>query len=152
MSDLLIRRAIPNANALIAAVGADDQAAVAEVLTDLDTSELHALAIVLASYNTPGASETDLLRAATSQAAHRFGIPEDHIRSTSRRREALDARAVAMYVGYLLGISYSAIGREIGRDHSTVIHAVTRVGETPRLRGIAHNIAELLGWDREAVA
>lgn len=152
MSDLLIKRAIPNATALIAAVANHDEAAVAEVLTTLDVGELHALAIVLASYQAPGSSEADLIRAGVTQAAQRFGIPEAHLRSSSRRQEALDARAVAMYVGWLLGISYSAIGREIGRDHSTVIHAVSRVGETPRLRGIAHNIAEMLGWDREAVA
>jgi chromosomal replication initiation ATPase DnaA len=152
VSDLLIKRALPNAAALVEAVEADDQAAVAEILTTLDVPALHALAIVLAAQSVPETTEGELLRGAVAYAARSFGTTPATVLGSSRAREAVDARAVVAYVGWLLGVSYSRTGREIGRDHSTVMHAVGRVGETPRLRGIAQGIAERLGWDREAAA
>lgn len=149
MSDLLIKRAMPNAAALVDAVANEDQAEVAQVLTTLSTTELHALAIVLAAQVAPETTEAEKMRRAVRLAAGAFGTTTTIVLGTSRVREAIDARAVAAYVGHLLGLSYSRIGREIGRDHSTVMHACGRVGETPRLRGVSHRIAEQLGWDRE---
>lgn len=149
MSDLAIKRALPNAVALIDAVTAEDQAAVADVLTTLTVTELHALAIILAARCIPDDSETELMTKAVARAAGALCTSPSVVLGSSRRREAIDARAVACYIGYLLGISYSRIGREIGRDHSSVMHAVGRVGETPRLRGAAQRIAEQLGWNRE---
>lgn len=150
MNDLAIKRAMPNAAALIDAVAGEDRAAVGEVLTTLTTTELHALAIVLAAQIVPATTEAEQMRKAVGHAAAAFGISASMALGSSRTREAIDARAVASYVGYLLGMSSVRIGKEIGRDHSTVLHARGRVGETPRLRGIAQRIAEGLGWDREA--
>lgn len=152
MSDLLIKRALPQAADLIEAVAAEDQAAVAEILTGLNRTELYALTIVLAGQQLPATTETEQMDKAIQLAANAFGCTTGVVLSASRRREALDARATAAYVGHLLGINYTRIGREIGRDHSTVISACSRVGETPRLRGLAHRIAEQLGWDRELVS
>lgn len=152
MSELAIKRAMPSAVALIEAVANEDQADVTAILTTMDTTELHALAIVLAARCIPDDSESELMTKAIARAAGAMATNATVVLSSSRRREAIDARAVACYVGYLLGISYSRVGREIGRDHSTVMHAVGRVGETPRLRGAAQRIAESLGWDREAAS
>jgi chromosomal replication initiation ATPase DnaA len=68
--------------------------------------------------------------------------------SGDRHQAALNARQVVCYVARLLGLSYSEIGREFEQHHTTIINAVVRVGETPRLRGIAASIAAELGWDR----
>lgn len=152
MSDLLIKRAQPNAAALIEAVADEDPAAVAEVLTTLDRQNLYALAIVLAGQVMPATTEDEKMRQAVTHAAHAFGITTTELLSLSRAREVIDARASAAYVGKLLGLSSVAVGRHIGRDHSTVLHAWGRVGETPRLRGISRRIAEQLGWNREEVA
>lgn len=152
MSDLLIKRAMPIAAALIEAVDNEDPAAVADVLTGLDTTTLHALTVVLAARCVPDTPEAEKVTQAVHRAAGALGTTASIVLSTSRQREAIDARGVACYVGYLLGMNYSAIGREIGRDHSTVMAAVSRVGQTPRLRKLATRIAENLGWDREDIA
>lgn len=150
--DLLIKRARPDAAALVEAVAAEDADAIAGILTTLDTPALYALAIVLADHAAPESTEGETLRNAIALSARAFGTTAAVALGSSRAREAVDARAVVCYVGWLFGISYSRTGREIGRDHSTVMHAVGRVGETPRLRGIAQSIAERLGWDREVAS
>ena len=152
MNDLLIQRAIPSASALIEAVQDHDADTVADILTTLDVPQLHALAIVLADLSRPPASEDEHLGHAIDLAARVFRVPPAAITGPSRNRELVDARAVVCYAGRLLGGSYSGIGRHLGRDHSTVMHACGRVGETPRLRRIATDIAERLGWNREDVA
>lgn len=152
MSDLLIKRALPQAAALVEAVAAGDQDGVAEVLLGRTNAELYALAIVLAGQQLPPEAETEQMSKAVYLTAAAFGTTTSVVLSESRRREALDARATAAYVGHLLGLTYSRIGAELGRDHSTVIHSCGRVGETPRLRGLAQRIAEQLGWDRELVS
>ncbi|HET9689508.1 MAG TPA: chromosomal replication initiator protein DnaA [Acidimicrobiales bacterium] len=59
-----------------------------------------------------------------------FDIPVDEICGTSRRRPLVNARQVGMYVfRELTDFSYPAIAREFGgRDHTTVIHAVEKIG------------------------
>lgn len=149
MSDLLIKRAQPNAAALIEAVADEDADAVAEVLTTLDRQGLYALAVVLAGQLMPEDDDTEKMRKAVAMSAHAFGLSASETLGASRERAALDSRAVAAYVGRLFGLSSVRVGKAIGRDHSTVLNAWGRVAETPRLRGIAHRIAEQLGWDRE---
>ena len=53
-----------------------------------------------------------------------FGID---IRKRSRMREYVDLRIVFCYRMRREGLSYSAIGRAIGRDHSTVISCCERM-------------------------
>lgn len=60
-----------------------------------------------------------------------FGFSVDDIIGASRRRPLVTARQVAMYVfREATDLSYPAIAREFGgRDHTTVIHAVDKIGK-----------------------
>lgn len=152
---------LPAAAALAVAVCDYDPDGVAEVLTTLQTAELHALAIALAANVdldkpltiTPeaviDANDKTTFRA-LQLTAEMFNIPIGAILSTSRRREHADARAVAMYVCRLAGMSSPNTGSYFNRDHSTVLHAWGRVGESARLRGLAHRVAIQCGWMRDA--
>ncbi len=64
------------------------------------------------------------------QTSEMFAFPVDEIRGQSRRRPLVTARQVGMYVmRELTDLSYPAIAREFGgRDHTTVIHAVEKIG------------------------
>jgi chromosomal replication initiator protein len=59
-----------------------------------------------------------------------FAFTIDEIRGQSRRRPLVTARQIGMYVmRELTDLSYPAIAREFGgRDHTTVIHAVDKIG------------------------
>ena len=59
-----------------------------------------------------------------------FGFDVEEIIGASRRRPLVTARQVAMYVfREITDLSYPAIAREFGgRDHTTVIHAVDKIG------------------------
>jgi chromosomal replication initiator protein len=69
----------------------------------------------------------DLIMRKTSEM---FGYSEEEIRGKSRRRPLVIARQIGMYVfREMTDMSYPAIAREFGgRDHTTVIHAVEKVG------------------------
>ncbi|MFM8861189.1 MAG: chromosomal replication initiator protein DnaA [Acidimicrobiia bacterium] len=62
--------------------------------------------------------------------ADMFDFTVDEIRGQSRRRPLVTARQIGMYVmRELTDLSYPAIAREFGgRDHTTVIHAVDKIG------------------------
>lgn len=143
--------ALPDAAALVCAVADHDQAEVARVLAGI--TDWTAVAVVLAGHVpadssltfvghlTPEAKALTILRA----AAVRFGTTIAAIRSESRERVDLDARAVAQAAMRYAGLSSTFIGRQTCRDHSTVLYAAGRVGENPRLRGIALSFADLVG-------
>ena len=59
-----------------------------------------------------------------------FGFTVEDIWGKSRRRPLVTARQIGMYVmRELTDLSYPAIAREFGgRDHTTVIHAVEKIG------------------------
>ena len=59
-----------------------------------------------------------------------FTFSVDDIRGKSRRRPLVIARQIGMYVfREMTDLSYPAIAREFGgRDHTTVIHAVEKIG------------------------
>jgi len=65
-----------------------------------------------------------------------FGFTIDEIRGQSRRRPLVTARQIGMYVmRELTDLSYPAIAREFGgRDHTTVIHAVDKIGKLMKER------------------
>lgn len=109
-------------------------------------------AIVSVLGRLPDAEQPEPIEAAIERSAQTFGVTVAAILSPSRVRENVDARAVVCYTARLLGYSYVAIGHKLDRDHSTIMHACSRVGESPRLRGIAQRMAEHLGWDRDAEA
>ncbi|MXZ29773.1 MAG: chromosomal replication initiator protein DnaA [Acidimicrobiia bacterium] len=58
-----------------------------------------------------------------------FGVGVEEIMGTSRRRQLVTARHIAMYVmRELTELSFPAIASEFGdRDHTTVIHAVNKI-------------------------
>jgi len=64
------------------------------------------------------------------ETADMFGFEVEEIIGASRRRPLVTARQVAMYVfREITDLSYPAIAREFGgRDHTTVIHAVDKIG------------------------
>jgi chromosomal replication initiator protein len=69
----------------------------------------------------------DLILTLTSEM---FAFPIEDIRGKSRRRPLVTARQIGMYVmREMTDLSYPAIAREFGgRDHTTVIHAVEKIG------------------------
>jgi chromosomal replication initiator protein len=60
-----------------------------------------------------------------------FGITRDLMLSKTRKREIVQARQIAMYLGRsLTKVSLAAIGSQIGgKDHATVLHACTTVND-----------------------
>lgn len=136
------------ADDLARAVADDDQAATDETFAGLTKADLRQLAVELARRAGPSDSDAEIVHAAADYAARMFGTTRESVLSGSRRREDCDARQVACYAAALLGCGYKSIGRQIGRDHSTVMHGCTRVGEVSRLRNAACRIAGRLGWDR----
>jgi chromosomal replication initiator protein len=70
------------------------------------------------------------------KVAQRYGFTVEEITGKSRRRPLVTARQVAMYViRELTDLSYPAIAREFGgRDHTTVIHAVEKIGKEMKER------------------
>jgi len=76
-----------------------------------------------------------------------FGFSIEDITGQSRRRPLVTARQIAMYVTReLTDLSYPAIAREFGgRDHTTVIHAVEKIGALmPERRQIYDQVTELI--------
>ena len=57
-----------------------------------------------------------------------YNIEEAVIRGTLKNKNTAEARQVAMYlVRKLTNLSLPDIGKEFGRDHSTVIHSLKKV-------------------------
>lgn len=66
--------------------------------------------------------------------ADKFNLNSDVLFSKSRVKDVAEARMMVMYLGgKLLGLSTGAIGRNLGRKHSTVIHGIKTVKD--RLEG-----------------
>ncbi len=63
-----------------------------------------------------------------SQVCKFFSIEESIIRSTLKNKGTNEARQVAMYlIRKLTNLSFPEIGKEFGRDHTTVIHACNKI-------------------------
>jgi chromosomal replication initiator protein len=83
--------------------------------------------------------------------AQEFGVERDSLLARDRRPDVAMARQVAMYVAReLTEHSLPEIGRGIGgRNHSTVLHAVNRVGAAlrtdPAVRTAVDNLRRRLG-------
>lgn len=162
MSDARAQAVMPVAAALVCAVADGDAESIEEILNG-NTLDWQALAVVLAGNIDIDSPLAKLARVPPSpdavvdhclvSAAVAFGVTSDAILSADRHRPVLDARAVAMAACRLAGLSSTFIGHRFSRDHSTVLHAASRVGESPRLRRITNRIASPLGIDvLEAVA
>ena len=67
---------------------------------------------------------TPRARAAVDAAALSYGVPVHIILSPSRKRDHFIARWIAIRLMRQVGMSTVKIGRELGRDHSTIISAL----------------------------
>jgi len=65
------------------------------------------------------------------RVAEFYSIPVNHIREKNRHKEVAHARQVGMYIAKsITNHSLKSIGLNFGgRDHSTVIHAISQIGE-----------------------
>ncbi len=90
---------------------------------DIATEILHDLVTT----RQPRPITPDLIIETTAQV---FGFTREEIIGQRRHRPLVTARQIAMYVfRELTDLSYPAIAREFGgRDHTTVIHAVDKIG------------------------
>lgn len=84
---------------------------------------------VLTVLSTTRTSTTRIMLAVTAA----YGVPVDDILGASRNRQVTRARHVAAWLLHDSGMSYSDVGRTLTRDHSTAMHSVARVLETPDL-------------------
>lgn len=93
-------------------------------LTDIDRAQIRALF--------PRALLLDIAR----EVAAELALDHAEIMSGCRRFDVAHARQMVMFVAHRGGLSYSAIGRALGVDHTTVMHGVAaharRVGELVR--------------------
>ena len=63
-----------------------------------------------------------------NQVSRFYSIDESVIRGTLKNKGTAEARQVAMYlIRQLTNLSLPEIGREFGRDHSTVLHSIRKV-------------------------
>jgi chromosomal replication initiator protein len=69
------------------------------------------------------------LRDIIAAVSRHFGLPQKQLKSQSRRKSIVAARAVAIYLAReLAGASYEQIGRALGgRDHTTIIHNYRKI-------------------------
>jgi 1,6-anhydro-N-acetylmuramate kinase len=142
------------AASLVVAVADRDPVAVGDTLRGVALPDLRDLAILLAGHvnvdrpfvpTSPPLSQDLAARGCLTLAAATFNTTIAAIRSKSRRRDHIDARHTAAYAARLCGLSFETIGAAIGCHHTTVMHAVTRVGEDRRLHNVAVTIAEQVG-------
>lgn len=145
------------AAALVVAVNDDEHDAAVKAIRGMARAELCELAITLAGHvdpDRPFILTTDKPprrveqagKACVVLAATRWGIAPAEVTGQSRQRECIDARHVAAAAARFCGASYPLIGQILGgRDHTTAMHAVSRVGEDARLRRIALEVAECVG-------
>jgi chromosomal replication initiator protein len=81
------------------------------------------------------------------KTAAMFGFTVEDLKGKSRRRPLVTARQVAMYVvRELTDLSYPAIARDFGgRDHTTVIHAVEKIGSLmPERKQVFNQVQALI--------
>jgi chromosomal replication initiator protein len=89
--------------------------------------------------------------------AARFGLTREAMRSLTHARAVARPRQIAMFLAReITGHSLPRIGRHFGRDHTTVLHAVRRIGKLttadPRFAAEVEGCRELLARAREGEA
>ena len=81
------------------------------------------------------AEETEAVRtidAVLAAVSEEFEVLAAEIMGRRRTARIADARMVVYWLAWFAGESYSAIGRRLGRDHSTVIAGVRRINTRMR--------------------
>lgn len=85
-----------------------------------------------------------------SAVCQHYDVSGDDVLSDARARYVINARHVAIWLMRDAGRTYSEIGREMGRDHTSVIHACRRVEGRPDLLAVAAEIRGLLTGESAA--
>lgn len=73
-------------------------------------------------------------------AADLYGVDVDEVLSTSRNDRVVRARQAACWLLRGHGMSLPEIGKAIGRDHTTVLHAVRKIDADPGRRSLLWKI------------
>lgn len=133
------------ADLVLDAAGRGQHDQVADLIAPLDSDQLRSLVSVLAVQAMPAAPATGpaaVCKLAINAAAPMFGTTPEAILSAERSRPVSDARAVAMTAAREVGLSLPAIAEHFNKDHGSVIHAVRRTAERPRLADAAARVSE----------
>lgn len=64
------------------------------------------------------------VRRIATEVAEIMGLPVERIMGRDKKAEACRVREVVCYLARQRGMSFSQIGRDLGRDHTTIISAV----------------------------
>ncbi|WP_207619472.1 helix-turn-helix domain-containing protein [Nocardioides sp. IC4_145] len=136
------------AGLILDAAGRGQHDQVADLVAPMDADQLRSLVAVLAvqvDQTLPAAPATGpaaVCELAINAAAPMFGTTPEAILSAERSRPVSDARAVAMTAAREVGLSLPAIAEHFNKDHGSVIHAVRRTAERPRLAVAAARVTK----------
>ena len=86
---------------------------------------------------------TDTMRSLIEKTCKRFGIKKEDLISKSRKRELVYARIRIAVIMHDNGLSFSEIGRLIGRDHSTVSHYLETFRNWERMNQLPDEFKDL---------
>lgn len=135
--------------AVIGLAAAHDPAQLEVLLESLSNAQLRSLAASLAARVAGEQQPRKSLSApeqvcevAVAAAAKTFGTTPEAVLSPARAQEVSDARAVAMSAARANGLSVPKIADYFGKDHASVLHALKRTAERPRLTAEAASIAD----------
>lgn len=79
---------------------------------------------------------------AIERAAAFFNYHPDTLMVPNRSKNIVRARLLAIYVFMkVTGLGYSPTARRFGKDHSTIIHAMKKIGKSPVLQKIGDQIS-----------
>lgn len=136
------------AGSVLEAASRGDRSAIGELTAPLDVDQLRSLVTALAvqvDKTMPSGTASGpaaVCELAINAAAPLFGVTPEAILSSQRSRPVSDARAVAMTAARHSGLSLPSIGEHFGTHHASVIHAVRRTQEQPRLTDAAARVAK----------
>jgi hypothetical protein len=136
------------AGLILDAAGRGQHNQVADLIAPLDVDQLRSLVTVLAVQvdqtmpSTPATGPAAVCELAISVAAPIFGTTPEAILSAERSHPVSDARAVAMTAAREAGLSLPSIAEHFNKDHGSVIHAVRRTAERPRLADAAARVSQ----------
>lgn len=77
-----------------------------------------------------------------AKACAHLAVSQEVLEGPGRDREVAAARQVVCYLLHRAGYSAAQIGVRVGRDHSTVLHALRRVEQLPALTEQAAELIE----------
>lgn len=100
---------------------------------------------ILRGIHEPATNDTigNIVRAASMA----YNVDVGHLLGGVRRPPVVRARMATCYIAVeLFGHGYAQTGRDLGCDHTTVMHAVRRISADPERKAEAEAIAGRVGW------